>query len=185
MQHAAEQSNPSDDARTAADERCSGTILHVLTPPALAAIAAHLPALDLLRFALASKAAAAALEAVPLIYQSACACALGWPGPQPGLTSTAAAAPSGSGPPPGAPPGALAAAEEAACRALLAAAAGLAATVEPHCLRPRVRGSDPHVISLVGRLSKWVRHPPGGLLPPLVLSDDEQSLLALGGEGAC
>lgn len=53
--------------------------LEHLPPPALAAIVAHLPAIDLLRLSLASNAVSRALHEVPCLFSDTCTFALGWP----------------------------------------------------------------------------------------------------------
>jgi hypothetical protein len=183
---------------------CSAGSILDLPPPALAAVAAHLPALDLLRLRLSSKAATAVLDSLPVLYSTACRCALGWPATGQGAalsksgegngsgSGAAAAAASGSGSAVAAAvrgsssrssAAASGSAVEASCLEVLRAAAALSAAAGPHSTRPLVRALAPTVAALLGRSGRFSRAGPAGLSPPLLLSEAQQALLALGGPG--
>lgn len=212
-------------AQQSGSEACSvdapkGSILDILPPPALAAVAAHLPAVDLLRLNLTSKATRACLGSVPNLFMTASMFALGWPGhahvhtdggqdraaqlqqhcsPQP--IEQTQPQPIQHQPHPHLQQGrqqhgekcrrcesdvlrvAAVDSQEAACQTLLSAAATLAAAATPHSLRPQVRTAPSSMTALIGRSGRFVACDPGQLLPPLVLSQQQQRLLALGVPG--
>lgn len=169
-----------------------------LPPLVIAALASRLPGADLVRLSLAAKSGRAALEAVPRLYETACAHALGWPASQ--SPPAPARASSGGGgvqqqdpPQPPQPAGPAAAgavapdacgAGEGYCRDLLSAACALAAAAAPHCLKPQAQAPAPNVAPAIGKAPGFVRVNPRELSPPLALTERQQCLLTIGAPGA-